>query len=65
MVLTSQEIMDRVDYRILLQELFCSIDEYTFSRVVQVTPKFKKFINDAETIRLKMKSGVDTRDDGK
>ena len=58
-------MMGRVDYRILLQELFSSIDEYTFSRVVQVTPKFKKFINDVETIRLRLKSGVDTRDDGK
>ena len=65
MVVTDYEFVDRVNYRDLLQELFSSIDEYTFSRVVQVTPKFKKFINDAETIRLKMKSGVDTRDDGK
>ena len=65
MVVTDYEIVDRVNYRDLLQELFSSIDEYTFSRVVQVTPKFKKFINDVETIRLRLKSGVDTRDDGK
>ena len=65
MVVSNQKIMNKVDCRELLHELFRSIDEYTFSRVVQVTPKFKKFINDVETIRLKMKSGVDTRDDGK
>ena len=58
-------MMGRVDYRILLQELFSSIDEYTFSRVVKVTPKFEKFISEVESIRTKLKSVVDTRDDGK
>ena len=65
MVVTDYEFVDRVNYRDLLQELFSSIDEYTFSRVVQVTPKFKKFINDVETIRLKLNDVVDTTNDGK
>ena len=54
-----------VDYKNLLCELLHSIDEYTFSRVIEVTPKFDQFIFKVESIRLKMKSGVDTRDDGK
>ena len=57
--------MNSVDYKNLLQELFFCIDEYLFSRVVQVTPKLEKLINDAESIRIRLKSGVDTRDDGK
>ena len=57
--------MSMVDYKILLQELFSSIYEYTFSRVVQVTPKFKKLINDVESIRLKLNDVVDTTNDGK
>ena len=57
--------MNSVDYKNLLQELFCCIDEYLFSRVVQVTPKLDKLNNDIESIRLRLKSGVDTRDDGK
>ena len=57
--------MNSVDYKNLLQELFCCIDEYLFSRVVQVTPKFEKFINDVESIRVEMNDVVDTTDDGK
>ena len=57
--------MDSVDYKNLLQELFGCIDQYLFSRVVPVTPKLEKFINDAESIRTRLKSGVDTTDDGK
>ena len=52
-------------YKDLLQKLICCIDDYTFSRVVQVTPKFKKLINDVESIRLKLNDVVDTTNDGK
>jgi len=65
MVVSNQKIMNKVDCRELLHELFRSIDEYTFSRVVKVTPKFEKFISEVESIRTKLKSVVDTRDDGK
>ena len=52
-------------YKDLLHKLICCIDDYTFSRVVQVTPKFEKFINDVESIRVEMNDVVDTTDDGK
>ena len=52
-------------YKDLLQKLICCVDDYTFSRVVQVTPKFEKFINDVESIRVEMNDVVDTTDDGK
>ena len=57
--------MDSVDYKNLLQELFCCIDEYLFSRVVQVTPKLDKLNNDIESIRLKLNDVVETTNDGK
>ena len=52
-------------YKDLLHKLICCIDDYTFSRVVQVTPKFEKLINDVESIRLELSNVVDTADDGK
>ncbi len=52
-------------YKDLLRKLICCIDDYTFSRVVQVTPKFEKLINDVESIRLKLNDVVDTTNDGK
>ena len=52
-------------YKDLLQKLICCIDDYTFSRVVQGTPRFKKLINDVESIRLKLNDVVDTTNDGK
>ena len=52
-------------YKDLLHKLICCIDDYTFSRVVQVTPKFDKLINDVESIRLELSNVVDTTDDGK
>ena len=55
----------RLSYKDLLQKLICCVDDYTFSRVVQVTPKFEKFINDVESIRVEMNDVVDTTDDGK
>ena len=55
----------RLSYKDLLQKLICCVDYYTFSRVVQVTPKFEKFINDVESIRVEMNDVVDTTDDGK
>jgi hypothetical protein len=61
----SDDYMNSVDYKNLLQELFCCIDQYLFSRVVPVTPKLEKFINDIEPIRLRLKSAIDTRNDGK
>ena len=54
-----------VDYRNLLCELLHSIDEYTFSRVIEVTPKFEQFIFEVESIRTKLNNVVDTRNDGK
>ena len=52
-------------YKDLLRKLICCIDDYTFSRVVQVTPKFEKLINDVESIRLKLNDVVDTTNNGK
>ena len=52
-------------YKELLQKLICCIDDYTFSRVVQVTPKFEKLINEVDSIRLKLNDVVDTTNDGK
>ena len=54
-----------VDYKNLLCELLHSIDEYTFSRVIEVTPKFEQFIFEVESIRTKLNNAVDTRNDGK
>lgn len=54
-----------VDYKNLLCELLHSIDEYTFSRVIEVTPKFEQFISEVEDIRTRLNNIVDTRNDGK
>lgn len=59
------ELLNELFCRELLNELFRSIDEYTFSRVVKVTPKFEKFISEVEDIRTRLAGAVDTRDDGK
>ena len=55
----------RLSYKDLLQKLICCVDDYTFSRVVQVTPKFEKLINEVDSIRLKLNDVVDTTNDGK
>ena len=59
------ELLNELFCRELLNDLFRSIDEYTFSRVVKVTPKFEKFISEVEDIRTRLAGAVDTRDDGK
>ena len=65
MMMNRTNFMNRVEYKTLLYELFCSIDKYTFSRVIEVTPKFEKFISEVESIRTRLDGAVDTRDDGR
>jgi hypothetical protein len=65
MMMNHSELLNELFCRELLNELFRSIDEYTFSRVVKVTPKFEKFISEVEDIRTRLAGAVDTRDDGK
>ena len=65
MMINHANFMNTVEYKTLLYELFCSIDKYTFSRVIEVTPRFEQFISEVESIRTRLDDAVDTRDDGR
>ena len=69
MMMNRTNFMNRVEYKTLLYELFCSIDkyalEYVASRVIKVTPRFEQFISEVESIRTRLDGAIDTRDDGR